>query len=105
MNRGTVTVQLLDLLDGTSLSELQKLINSAAERLKPEQITNARLDISYERGYYNDVSITVTVVGQRPETDEEYAIRTENHRNTSAAAKEMRRKEFYRLRKEFGNEQ
>jgi hypothetical protein len=102
MRRGTVHVHLGEIGEGDSLSTLEELIHNAKVRAVAEGITGIYVDIEQVRGHYNDVSVHVTLIGNRPETDEEYNIRTGEEQENAAQREKRERAEYERLAKKFG---
>jgi len=110
--RATVTVVLGALSGYETLDAVAKIIAQAEIRAQQEAIENLRLSLDIQRGYYDDVNVTIQIVGSRPETNEEWALRVEKakrdektHRSNmlrQAAPTKKDRKQLYdELRKEF----
>lgn len=89
----TVYVTLGLLEEYMGLDEMLDILLQAKLRAEVEGISDVQLDITKEKGYYGDVEqLTLRIVGQRPETAEEVAIRLDaEQRETSARIKKLER--------------
>ena len=70
------------------------------QKLLKEYGPEASVEFSTERGYYEDHSVTVCV--NRQETDEEEIVRQAKQAEYLERVKKMRKAEYERLKKEFG---
>ena len=115
MPRATVTVVLGTLSGYEMIVDIEEIIDQAKRRASEEQIDGLRLYLDTQRGYYDDVNVTIQIVGSRPETDEEWALRVKKakrdqktHRSNmlrqAAPTKKDRKHLYEELRKEFGQE-
>ncbi len=100
--RRSVKVILGVINDSMSLDHLTTMLADVAQRAELEDISNVETDISQERGYYDDVSVTVYLVGWRDETDEEMALRIQQEQEYATNQAERDRQEFERMKRQYG---
>lgn len=81
------------------LDEMIDIITQAKERATSENITDVKLEISKEKGYYGDVDVTLRIEGRRFETTEEVAIRLAAEQHEKSARIKRLERELQELRK------
>lgn len=101
--RSRVTVQLGSMGSWISLSDLESMIQEAKRRAEIEGIINIGLDISYNRGYYDDIEVSAVLEGSRLETDEEVRLRLDHQHRYSQNEKLRKQRLYEQLKKEFGD--
>ncbi len=100
--RGTVRVVIGLFDDGMSLEWLEQVLQEARSRIVTENLRNARLDFETTRGYYDDVSISVRLIANREETDEEMKLRIEQEREETSKREQWDREHFERMKRQYG---
>lgn len=93
----SIQITLGLLTDDISLDTLQIILTEAHERITREGLYKARLAISTERGYYNDVEVTVALIAYRAETPEEIELKKQTNERNARMRKEQLIRELKRL--------
>lgn len=96
-----VQVILGFLFEREDIDVVERKIAEAKQRAEKEGITNVRLDIDYEKGYYSNVTITAHIIGYRPETPEETKLREQHDAETQRRNEKAERENYLRLKKKY----
>lgn len=104
MPRGSVKVTLGLIEDSAPFTDVVAMFSQALDRIHHEKIENAQIDIDKQDGYYGSVTVTVSIIGYRDETDEEMAIRLQEAQRETRRKRESERATYERLRKKFEKE-
>lgn len=100
MSKKNVTVVLGNTdTDYGTLEDLEKLIGEATRRAIAEGVHNLRFECTKEYGYYNDVSVSFTILGSRLETDEEEQLREGQEQIEEERNRQRFQHQIHQLRK------
>jgi hypothetical protein len=85
--------------------EVQGRLHGVIDFLKAQQRAGwERIELDYDRGYYDSVSIQATLSKYRPETDEEMNLRELEEAALKEQQLKRERTQYEKLRKQFENQ-
>lgn len=98
-----VTVGLIE--EHMNLEQIEHVISEARRRVMDENLESLNIHWERERGYYDDISVSITLTAYRPETDEEMNLRIEQQSLHQRRYEENEFKEWQRLNRKYGNKE
>lgn len=100
--RHRVKVVLGIISEDDTLEVLQEMLGAAKARAESEGVGDVRVVVETEKGYYDDVSVIVNLIGWREETEQEATMRQQQEAERALRTVDQRRKMYEQLKREFG---
>jgi hypothetical protein len=102
LNVTSYYVSLYDLLDGNTPEQVKTELDSILNNYIVYIREGCKLTFDVSRGYDDETELNLLIT--RKETDQEYAKRLEKEKTVKDKAKDLRLKEYLRLKAEFEGE-